>query len=461
MPELPEVETVRRILDPIVKGETISSIKIYRQKNILNDANYFVSSLIGETFTGVSRLGKYLIFHLTHEKAIISHLRMEGKYFEGNIEENQFPHDIMRYEFHSGKTLRYNDVRTFGTIEFRYEKDLFTFPPLSSLALDPFSISLDELEKSLQKTHRPVKEAIMDQHIISGIGNIYTDETLFAARINPLKKANALSEEEISSILKESRRILTLAIKEGGSTIKSYHPKEGVSGLMQNELLVYGKYKSPCPRCSFPLKRIVINGRGTTYCPLCQKGDHPLIVGVTGPIASGKSEVSKYLEKKGYEHIDADKIVASLYKEKSILKGVKKIFGKEAINTLGLNRDYCRKEIAKDVNKKTLLEKLVWPKVFEEIENEIHHSTAERILLDVPLLIGSPLEKECDLIIYIEANKETQTERLLKRGKDVASSLKMNESFPRKEAKKAASLILDGNGSVASLQKKLASIPYL
>jgi len=461
MPELPEVETVKRILEPIVKGETISAIKIYRKKNILNDADYFISSLVGETFTHVSRLGKYLIFHLTHKKAIISHLRMEGKYFEGNFEESRFPHDIMRYEFLDGKTLRYNDVRTFGTIEFRYEKDLLTIPPLSLLALDPFSISLEGLESALRKTNRPIKEAIMDQHIISGIGNIYADETLFAARINPLKKAKTLSKEEVCSILKEARRILTLAIKEGGSTIKSYHPKEGVSGLMQNELLVYGKSKSPCPRCTFPLKRIVVNGRGTTYCPVCQKGDRPLIIGVTGPIASGKSEVSKYLEKKGYEIIDADKIVASLYKEKSILIGVKKIFGQESVTSFGLNRDYCRKEIAKDGSKKTQLEKLVWPKVFEKIEHEIRRSTAKRILLDVPLLIGSPLEKECDLIIYIEANRETQAERLSKRGKDVASSLKMNESFPRKEAKKAASILLDGNGSVASLQKILASIPYL
>lgn len=461
MPELPEVETVRKILDSIVAGETITNIQIYRKKNILNDDSNFVSSLIGETFLNVTRKGKFLLFHLTNGKAIISHLRMEGKYYEGNCLEEKFPHDILRYEFKDGKTLRYNDVRTFGTIEFRLEKDLWNNPPLNSIAKDPFEISFKEFASALTKCHRPIKEAIMDQRIISGIGNIYADEILFASMINPLKKADTLTEKESRTIFNESQWILTLAIQKGGSTIKSYHPKEGIDGNMQNELLAYGKAKKPCPRCSFPLKRIVINGRGTTYCPLCQKGDGPIIVGVTGPIASGKSEVSRYLEEKGYDHIDADAIVSILYTKRTVLSSIAKIFGNEAVLNGAINRDYLRKKIAEENELKKRLERYIWPKVYQEIEKRIKTSKTSRILLDVPFLISSPLEKKCDLIIYIEANKEKQIERILKRGKDPLSSLKMNSSFPRTKAKKAASIILDGNGSVASLRKQLASLTYL
>lgn len=133
MPELPEVETVVRSLNKSIVGETIESIDVYRYKNILNDASFFVSSLLNETFRSVSRKGKFIIFHLSNDKAIISHLRMEGKYYLGDKNEEKGKHDILRYNFLSGKTLRYIDVRKFGIIEYRKESELYDRPPLSKL----------------------------------------------------------------------------------------------------------------------------------------------------------------------------------------------------------------------------------------------------------------------------------------------------------------------------------------
>lgn len=454
MPELPEVETVKRILTNIVKGKTISSIDVYRGKNLLPSPDFFVSSLVNETFLDVTRIGKYLIFHLTSDKAIISHLRMEGKYYEGKSSDPFFKHDIMRFVFSDGTTLRYNDVRTFGTLTYRKEENLFNEKPLNKIGKEPFSISLSEFDSLLKKKKGTIKEALLDQSLISGIGNIYDSEILFAAKIPPFRLASSLNKQEEQAILEKAKIILDQAIKEGGTTIKSYHPKEGVSGLFQNELKVYGKEKQPCPVCHFPIKRVPQGGRSTYYCSHCQT-DHPLVIGVTGAIACGKSEVSHYLEEKGYLHLDADKIVKELYEKPAILAGIAKIFGAEATKNGVFNRDFVRTKIVENPSLKKKLENYIWPKVFSFIKKQMRKHKERKILLDVPLLLDSPLEPLCDYIVDIDASLETQKERLAKRGKDVEKSLEMNASFPRQKAKERADILLNGNGDVASLRKQL------
>ncbi len=461
MPELPEVETVAKALNKSIVGERITSIEIFRPKNVLNDKDIFLNALIGESFLSVSRRGKFLIFHLTGEKAIISHLRMEGKYYVSSSPYAKEKHDILVYHFSSGKSLRYNDVRKFGIIEYRKENELYDRPPLSGLGKEPFDITATELRAGLKKKKGPIKEALLDQSLISGIGNIYADEILFSSQIYPLTPASSLNEEQISFIILSAKEILAKAISLGGSTIRSYHPEKGKSGEMQNSLKVYGKVGESCPRCSFPLKKIVVGGRGTTYCPLCQKGDKPLVIGVTGPIASGKSTVAEYLAKKGYQRIDADQIVASLYRSKEVLKKVKRLLGEEAVKDNGLNRSYVRNLLSNEPEKKKALENYIWPLVYEEIEREIGNSEAERILLDVPFLVSSPLEKHLDALIYIEANESKQRERIILRGKDPDSSLSLNASFPREKAKKKANVVLSGNGSKEELIEALKKIAYL
>jgi formamidopyrimidine-DNA glycosylase len=462
MPELPEVETIRAILEPIVKEKTIKAIRVFRDKSVLTGAKPFVKSLVGETFLSVSRMGKFLIFHLTHDKVVVSHLRMEGKYFEGVTGEPVDKHDILIYDFADGSDLRFNDVRKFGIIiltdEAHYKKE----PPLSELGKEPWDLTKEELYEGLKKKRsEPIKEALLDQTLIAGLGNIYDDEVLFATEINPKANASSITLEQSERILKESRRILKEAIHNGGSTIRSYHPKEGVSGDMQNHLLAYGQGGKPCSRCGFPLRKIAIGGRGTVYCPHCQRIEgEPLIVGVTGPIASGKSTVTDYLVKKGYEKIDADAIVGELYGSDVLNEKLVAAFGSEAISMSKPNRAFLAKA-AIDPSKKKLLEAIVHPEVYAEIEKRLLATKKSKVVLDIPLLIGGPLEEKCDLIIAVFADPKTQEKRLSERGKDPKEALLINKGWPRGAARKKAGLALDGNGSVDELTKQLDKASYL
>jgi formamidopyrimidine-DNA glycosylase len=463
MPELPEVETVRRILVPIIQGKKIAAIDVIRPKNILSGAKDFQTSLIGETFLDVGRKGKYLLFFLTHDKVIISHLRMEGKYYEGKVGDTPDKFDLLIYEFSDGTTLRYNDVRKFGVIQLSDKEHYLQEEPLAKLGKEPWDLTPEELYQGLQARHsKSIKESLLDQTLIAGLGNIYDDEVLFASKISPLLPAKDVSLEQAATLLKEARRILEEAIASGGSTIRSYHPEEGVDGLMQNHLLAYGKGNTPCPHCGFPLRRIVVGGRGTVYCPKCQANPgHPLIVGVTGPIASGKSSVTRYLTAHGYQAIDADEIVAFLYQKPAVQHHLQKLFGEASVQEGQINRPYLLKLFAEKPKNKARLEHYLYPRVYDEIEKRIAASPASKIVLDIPLLLHSPFEEKCDLIIYIHAEEKTQIARLVERGKDPKASLALNARYPRGLAKKAAGIVLDGNHSLSYLENELSHYSYL
>ena len=455
MPELPEVETVVRILNGFVPNKTIKDIRIFHEKSVLTPAHVFKSELIGETFLPCTRIGKFIIFHLTSDKVVISHLRMEGKYFEGEAGQKPEKHDTLIYDFTDGTSLRFNDVRKFGIVELKSENDYKTTLPLSKLGKEPWDLEAKELREHFKHISGPVKNALLDQTIILGLGNIYADEVLFASKINPKTPAKTLSIEECDNLIKESIRILREAIKQGGSTIRSYHPKEGMSGNMQNELHAYGHEGMKCDRCGMIMRKIALGGRGTTYCPSCQplKG-MPLIVGVTGPIGSGKSSVSAYLSGKGFKVLDADKIVHALYKEDSVKEGLSKMFGKTIIKDGEIDSKSLLSCVL-DPKKKKQLEEYVHPLVYKKMNEEIASGKYKKVVVDVPLLIGGPMEKECDVIIYVEANKDIRMERLIKRNVDPKKFLELNDSFPKRKAKKAASIILDGSGSLDDLYKQL------
>lgn len=458
MPELPEVETVIRILNGFVPSKTIQDITVIRDKNILTPVKEFKEALIGETFLPTTRAGKFIVFHLTNNKVIVSHLRMEGKYFESRNDALPEKHDIVIFHFTDGTALRYNDVRKFGVIELKTEDNYLTTLPLSKLGKEPWDLTPKELHEGLQKKKGPIKEALLDQTLIAGLGNIYDDEVLFATGINPKTNACDITLKQSEKILIESRRILEEAIEAGGSTIRSYHPKEGMDGRMQNELLAYGHANEPCPKCSFPMRKIFIGGRGTTYCPICQKYEnHPLIVGVTGPIGSGKSEVAKYLSKKGFFVCDADKIVHDLYEDEEIVKTLTKMFGDVTSNGK-LDKKKLLAIVSESPKKKKELEDFIHPLVFQNIYDVIEKGHHKKILLDVPLLIGSPLEEMCDLIIYRDTSDEIRLERLKERGVDVSKFIELNKSFPKAKAKRAAGLLLNGDGSLSDLYTKLDSI---
>ena len=455
MPELPEVETVVRILNGFVPNKTIKDIRIFHEKSVLTPASTFKTALIGETFLPCTRIGKFIIFHLSNDKVVISHLRMEGKYFEGKAGQKPEKHDTLIYDFTDGTALRFNDVRKFGIVELKSESDYKTTLPISKLGKEPWDLEAKELKDHYKHISGPIKSALLDQTIILGLGNIYADEVLFASKINPKTPAKTLSIEECRRLIEESRRILSEAIEQGGSTIRSYHPKEGMSGNMQNELHAYGHEGMKCDRCGMIMRKITLGGRGTTYCPKCQplKG-RPFIVGVTGPIGSGKSSVSAYLKDKGYKVLSADDIVHSLYKEDEVKEHLIEEFGKKAVKDNEVDKKALL-SIIEDKTKKKELEAYIHFLVYKNIYSVIDSGKYKKVVVDVPLLIGGPLEKDSDLIILITASKEVREQRLIKRNVDPKKYLDLNDSFPLRKAKKAASITLDGSGSLKDLYKQL------
>lgn len=462
MPELPEVETIVRYLNANLANKQIKNIRLFREKNILTGADEFVKSLIGESFLSVSRRAKYLIFHLTNDKVIVSHLRMEGKYFINSTSEKTKKHDLLIYDFTDGTSLTYNDVRKFGTIELWNENNYLSSPSLSSLGEEPFSFKSDVFYQKLQEHKKtPIKEALLDQKLIVGVGNIYASEILYATNVNPRTLCCNINENEANKILKETQRILLEAIKEGGSTIRSYHPQEGVSGNMQNSLKVYGKENEKCPKCGNPIRRIFMGGRSTYYCPVCQKEEgQGIIIGITGPIAAGKSTVTSYLKNKGYIVLDADKLAHESYSDKKVKKKLLNAFP-TVFKKGNIDRKKLLAIVSKNPDKMELLNSMIHPYVFKKTKEGIEQNKGKNILIDMPLLLGSPYENECDYIIGVNAPLGTRKKRLEERGVNVEMALKLNSSFPLAKLKKSSTIYIETTGSLEELQNKLKSYKFL
>ncbi|AIO19619.1 Formamidopyrimidine-DNA glycosylase [Candidatus Izimaplasma bacterium HR1] len=273
MPELPEVETVRRTLSNLILGKEIRDIDIFYNKIIRNKTEQeFKDILIGKTIDEIDRYGKYLIFNLG-DTSLISHLRMEGKYFIKNADEPKGKHEHIIIYFTDGNTLRYNDTRKFGTMDIVERDKVYVDSPVTKLGQEPFSdkMTLKYLKEKLSKKSIAIKSALLDQTIMTGLGNIYVDEVLFLSKLNPETPSNKVTNKDIKNIIDNSIKVLNKAIKLGGTTIRSYTSSLGVTGRFQNELNVHTKAGEPCPVCNTPILKIKVNGRGTYYCDKCQK----------------------------------------------------------------------------------------------------------------------------------------------------------------------------------------------
>ncbi len=236
VPELPEVETVRRTLTGLVKGKTIKSVEI-RWPNIIKrpaEPEEFARNLAGETIQSIGRRGKFLLFHLDHY-VMVSHLRMEGKYGLHQAEEPDDKHVHVIFTMTDGTQLRYRDVRKFGTMHLFKPGEEAGELPLSQLGLEPDAEEFTSayLKERLAKTNRAVKTALLDQKTVVGLGNIYVDEALFRAGVHPETKANQLSDKTIKTLHAEIKNTLQEAIDAGGSTVRSYINSQGEIGMFQ------------------------------------------------------------------------------------------------------------------------------------------------------------------------------------------------------------------------------------
>lgn len=271
MPELPEVETVKNTLKKLVLNKTIVEINV-RYNNIIAypDVEEFKKQILNQTIEDILRRGKWLLFEL-NDYYLLSHLRMEGKYIIRNQNDVYDKHEHVEFIFSDKTCLRYKDVRKFGKMYLLKKEELYSRKPLNELGLEPWDNSLNYkyLKEKYKNKKLPIKTVLLDQTIIAGIGNIYANEILFLTKINPYKEANKLSDKEIDSIIKHTKEVLEKAIKMGGTTVKSYESSEGVHGLFQQRLLVHNKEK--CSLCNSNIDKVKIGGRGTYYCPKCQK----------------------------------------------------------------------------------------------------------------------------------------------------------------------------------------------
>ncbi|RDI44238.1 DNA-formamidopyrimidine glycosylase [Falsibacillus pallidus] len=277
MPELPEVETVRRTLVELISGKTIGEVKVEWGKIIKlpDDVQEFCHLLKGQKIHSIGRRGKFLIFYLD-DYALVSHLRMEGKYGLFQQKDPIDAHTHVFFTFTDGTELRYKDVRKFGTMHlFPKGKELME-APLNKLGPEPFSeeFTAQWLFGRLQRTERVVKAVLLDQTAVVGLGNIYVDEVLFRAGIHPERKANSLSESEVEKIRNETILTLQEAVDKGGSTIRSYLNSQGQIGMFQLQLFVYGRKGEECKKCGSVIEKFSTAGRGTHICPNCQKMIH-------------------------------------------------------------------------------------------------------------------------------------------------------------------------------------------
>lgn len=274
MPELPEVETVRRGLDRLVKGKVMAKVEVSYAPMIKTGVAAFCQDLVGQEIVEVARRGKYLLLYLT-DFVLISHLRMEGKY---NLFPDQVPankHFHVFFTFTDDATLVYQDVRKFGTMELLGKAEVEAYFLSRKLGPEPTEedFGLEDFATKLARSKKPIKSHLLDQSLVAGLGNIYVDEVLFKARVHPTQASCQLSAEQVADLRHATITVLQLGIEKGGSTIRTYKNALGMDGTMQDYLQVYGKTGQACPRCQTEIVKVQLGGRGTHFCPWCQVKD--------------------------------------------------------------------------------------------------------------------------------------------------------------------------------------------
>ncbi len=266
MPELPEVETIKKELEKVISGKKIIEVIVNNPWVIKEPKKEdFIKSLKNTTIKNILRKGKLLILELSSGKSLAIHLKLTGQLiYPGNVRQSR-----VSFKFSDGKFLDFNDRRLLG--ELRIVDDWHSLKFIKELGPEPFDLTEEEFKKMLSDKKTKIKPLIMDQTFISGVGNLYAAEALFRARINPEKPACSLSDKEKGLLFKEIKDTLNEAIKYQGSSVDQYVQLSGEAGGYVKYHKVYDREGKPCLVCKTPIKRIDLGGRGTYFCPKCQK----------------------------------------------------------------------------------------------------------------------------------------------------------------------------------------------
>ncbi|GAF39638.1 formamidopyrimidine-DNA glycosylase [Agrilactobacillus composti DSM 18527 = JCM 14202] len=269
MPELPEVETVRKGLLALVQDKKIATVDVYWSKIITNDTAKFQKALQGKVIKTIDRRGKYLLFRFSDNLTMVSHLRMEGKYHLDTAATPIDKHTHVVFNFTDGTQLRYADVRKFGRMTLGLTGFEQSLSGIAALGPEPLSkaFTITGFTQALKKHHKNIKAVLLDQHTVAGLGNIYCDEVLWLCKIHPLQPADTLTADEIKALHAAIQTELRTAIAAGGTTIRSYVDASGQQGHFQLQLHVYGREGQPCERCGTIIEKFKVAGRGTHICP--------------------------------------------------------------------------------------------------------------------------------------------------------------------------------------------------
>ncbi|AFY61772.1 DNA-formamidopyrimidine glycosylase [Synechococcus sp. PCC 6312] len=276
MPELPEVETVRRGLAELTLDVPILGGEVLYPKTVAYplDPDEFISGLVGQSLQAWERRGKYLIGKLNSRGWLVVHLRMTGQLFWLSQEIPMAKHTRVRLFFGSGQELRFVDQRTFGQMWWLPAADLLPqlMPTLAGLGPEPLGpdFTVSYLAQKLQHPHKPIKNALLDQALIAGIGNIYADEALFLAQIHPQARCCDLTPVQIQTLHQKIKAVLQLSLAVGGTTFNTFTSVEGINGNYGGQAWVYGRKGQPCRVCQTPIQQIRLGGRSAHFCPQCQ-----------------------------------------------------------------------------------------------------------------------------------------------------------------------------------------------
>ncbi len=412
MPELPEVETVKRELLNI-KNKVLDKPIIYYANCIKTPIDEYENGLVNNWVIDIDRYGKFLIIKLSNNTKILFHLRMEGKLFVVDKNNHSIKHLSLFIPFlNSNDGLAFYDTRKFGVTYLLKNEDK---GPLAKLGKEPFEIeNASYLYSKYHKSNKYLKELLLNQEIMCGLGNIYADEVLFSSSLSPFMKGKDVTLKQCDDILENSKKILNEAILNKGSTIRTYKASQHVKGSFQSFLKVYSRENQKCLKCnSYFIKKRKLDGRGTSYCSKCQHTGYSICI--TGKIASGKSEVLKMLKERNFVIFSADDEIKNMYQDASFLKVLKNKFSlifdnnklnKEKIFKLLFSDDKFNREYLSCINSE----------LKKRINEFIIKNDGVKKAFEVPRVFDAKMEKMFDFIIGVESIN--QEKHLIKREKN-------------------------------------------
>lgn len=403
MPELPEVETVRRALLPFVSDRVIVDVNVINSKCIETGMVDFEKRLVGRKINTVERRGKFLIFSMDDDSHLVIHLRMEGKIFKYESESCPVKHDAVIFKFENGSEIHFNDVRKFGRVWLYGSHEPIAC--IEKLGVEANQMTVDDVIKAFSPFDKPVKEVLLNQTKIAGIGNIYADEICYRVGLNPFEPFDFSKDSRKAKELAESaKKVLNTSIENKGTTIRSFESEAGVTGHNQSNLYVYGRCGQKCFRCGGKILKRNLEGRGTSYCPKCQNVS--MVIGITGGMASGKTTFSKYLsEEIKARTLDCDVLCKDMYEEKDIKKILVQKFPQIFDSDETIIKAKLSQLLAEDKKFRRKYLSFLYPILKEKINKILNNNPKTSFIIEAATLFEAKLENFCDVIVLMKTSK--------------------------------------------------------